>query len=50
MHISYFILPRKKKKETAEVLGAAMSHQELWSEVLGARALHTAPCEQVKPD
>lgn len=49
---AYFLFhfAEKKTKETAEVSGVAMSHQELWSEVSGARSLHTAPCEQVKPD
>lgn len=32
----------------AEVSGEAISHLELWSEVLGARPLQTAPCEQEK--
>ena len=31
-------------------LCAGVLHQELWSEVLGARPLHAAPHEQVTPD
>ena len=34
----------------SEVLGAAVSHKELWSEVPGARPLHTIPYEQVELD
>ena len=34
----------------SEVWGVATSHQDLWFEGPGAGPLHTAPCEQVKPD
>lgn len=44
------ICPQLHTIYPAEVLGAALSHLELWCEVLGAKPLDVAPCEQVKLD
>ena len=41
---------RPLRPSWTEVSGVAIALWELWFEVVGARPLHTASCEQMKPD
>ena len=48
--MGFFIFLCKLCIEGAEGLGAAIWHEEFWSEATSARPSNAAPCEQVKLD